>query len=140
MEGSIGIDRATLLRTDWCRWRLTYALRVVCVTAAGEVFGLKWEAAKLDTGLGVVRVAMPGQSGLLSYYSIVRAGARNEVEVSPPPPQIQIVRVRLLNLVIDPARAKKKTTQEGVTGFAHFFEVCVSSTPPPRCGEAGTSL
>jgi hypothetical protein len=75
---------------DWCRWRLTYALRVGCVPAAGEVFGLKWEAAKLDTGLGVVRVAMPGQSGLLSYYSIVRAGARNEVEVSPPQIQIDV--------------------------------------------------
>lgn len=73
--------------------------------AAGEVFGLKWEAAKLDTGLGVVRVGMPGQSGLLSFYSIVRAGARNEVE-------------------------------EGVTGFAHFFEHMMFRGTPRYSGAA----
>jgi len=48
---------------------------------------------RLDNGLEVLVVPMPSD-GLVSYWSIVRTGSRDEVE-------------------------------EGVTGFAHFFEHCM---------------
>ncbi len=56
----------------------------------GGVFPYPVHRAVLDNGLKVIMIPMPSK-GLVSYWSIVRTGSRDEVE-------------------------------EGVTGFAHFFE------------------
>ncbi len=58
--------------------------------APQAVFPYSVQRAKLRNGLQVLMVPMPSD-GLVSYWSIVRTGSRDEVE-------------------------------EGVTGFAHFFE------------------
>lgn len=58
--------------------------------AVADVFPYEVQRETLDNGLTVLMVPMPSE-GLVSYWSIVRTGARDEVE-------------------------------EGVTGFAHFFE------------------
>ena len=55
-----------------------------------SVFPYDVQRAKLDNGLSILLVPMPSE-GLVSYWSVVRTGSRDEVE-------------------------------EGVTGFAHFFE------------------
>ena len=55
-----------------------------------KVFPYEVQRATLDNGLSVLMIPMPSD-GLVSYWSIVRTGSRDEVE-------------------------------EGVTGFAHFFE------------------
>lgn len=56
----------------------------------GGVFPYAVHRAQLDNGLKVLMIPMPSE-GLVSYWSVVRTGSRDEVE-------------------------------EGVTGFAHFFE------------------
>ncbi len=58
--------------------------------ATQAVFPYSVQRAKLRNGLQVLMVPMPSD-GLVSYWSVVRTGSRDEVE-------------------------------EGVTGFAHFFE------------------
>jgi len=62
----------------------------VAAAADGEVFPYPVHRTTLDNGLRALVVPMPS-GGLVSYWSIVRTGSRDEVE-------------------------------EGVTGFAHFFE------------------
>ncbi len=57
---------------------------------AHSVFPYPVQRTTLDNGLKVLLIPMPSE-GLVSYWSIVRTGSRDEVE-------------------------------EGVTGFAHFFE------------------
>lgn len=57
---------------------------------ADKVFPYEVQRATLDNGLHVLMVPMPSD-GLVSYWSVVRTGSRDEVE-------------------------------QGVTGFAHFFE------------------
>jgi zinc protease len=59
-------------------------------TAPARALPYPVHRAKLDNGLTVITVPMPSD-GLVSYWSVVRTGSRDEVE-------------------------------EGVTGFAHFFE------------------
>ncbi|MFT5051184.1 MAG: zinc protease [Chlamydiales bacterium] len=61
--------------------------------AQAGAFPYEVHRERLDNGLEVVVVPMPSD-GLVSYWSIVRTGSRDEVE-------------------------------EGVTGFAHFFEHCM---------------
>jgi len=61
--------------------------------ASSEVFPYAVHRERLPNGLLVLVVPMPSE-GLVSYWSIVRTGSRDEVE-------------------------------EGVTGFAHFFEHCM---------------
>ncbi len=58
--------------------------------APGGVFPYEIQRHTLDNGLKVLLIPMPSE-GLVSYWSVVRTGSRDEVE-------------------------------EGVTGFAHFFE------------------
>jgi zinc protease len=58
--------------------------------AGAGVFPYDVHRATLDNGLRVILIPMPSE-GLVTYWSVVRTGARDEVE-------------------------------EGVTGFAHFFE------------------
>ncbi|MCZ6649545.1 MAG: insulinase family protein, partial [Acidobacteria bacterium] len=62
---------------------------VPSVTAAG-VFPYEVKRHTLDNGLKILLIPMPAD-GLVSYWSVVRTGSRDEVE-------------------------------NGVTGFAHFFE------------------
>lgn len=64
--------------------------QVAPIPPSAPVFPYAVERAKLRNGLQVLMVPMPSD-GLVSYWSIVRTGSRDEVE-------------------------------EGVTGFAHFFE------------------
>jgi zinc protease len=59
-------------------------------TTSADVFPFEIQRETLDNGLTVLMVPMPSE-GLVSYWSVVRTGARDEVE-------------------------------QGVTGFAHFFE------------------
>lgn len=66
------------------------ALSLASRSVAAGVFPYPVQRATLDNGLKVLMVPMPSE-GLVSYWSIVRTGSRDEVE-------------------------------EGVTGFAHFFE------------------
>ena len=58
--------------------------------AASGVFPYQVHRTTLDNGLKVLLIPMPAE-GLVSYWTVVRTGSRDEVE-------------------------------QGVTGFAHFFE------------------
>ena len=62
-------------------------------SVAEGAFPYDVQRKQLDNGLEVLMVPMPSD-GLVSYWSIVRTGSRDEVE-------------------------------DGVTGFAHFFEHCM---------------
>jgi zinc protease len=54
-------------------------LTVLAATASAGVFPFKYEVHVLDNGLKVVLVPLPSQ-GLMSYFSVVRTGSRDEVE------------------------------------------------------------
>ncbi len=55
------------------------AVVMLSATAHGGVFPFPHQTHTLDNGLTVVTIPMPSQ-GLVSYYSIVRTGSRDEVE------------------------------------------------------------
>ena len=59
--------------------RLVGLLLLLAVPARAGVFPYQYEVQTLDNGLKAILVPMPG-SGLVSYYSIVRTGSRDEVE------------------------------------------------------------
>jgi len=68
----------------------TMTIAASAPTTSADVFPFEIQRETLDNGLTVLMVPMPSE-GLVSYWSVVRTGARDEVE-------------------------------QGVTGFAHFFE------------------
>ncbi|MFT3842088.1 MAG: pitrilysin family protein [Myxococcaceae bacterium] len=55
------------------------AALVLAVAPPGEGFPWKFTTSKLPNGFTVTRVPMPS-SGLVAYYTVVRVGARNEIE------------------------------------------------------------
>ncbi|MGH7730597.1 MAG: M16 family metallopeptidase [Candidatus Eiseniibacteriota bacterium] len=59
--------------------RLVGLLLLLAVPGSAGVFPYKYEVQTLDNGLKAILIPMPG-SGLVSYYSVVRTGSRDEVE------------------------------------------------------------
>jgi zinc protease len=59
--------------------RLLGLLLLLAAPASAQVFPYKYDVQTLDNGLKAILVPMPG-SGLVSYYSVVRTGSRDEVE------------------------------------------------------------
>ena len=59
--------------------RFVGLLLLLAAPSWAGVFPYKYEVQTLDNGLKTILIPMPG-SGLVSYYSVVRTGSRDEVE------------------------------------------------------------
>ena len=54
-------------------------LTIAGAAGAGNVFPYAWQQHKLENGLTVIMIPMPG-TGLVAYHTVVRTGSRDEVD------------------------------------------------------------
>lgn len=56
-----------------------FAMSSISLLSADKVFPFDYEVNKLENGLKIITIPMPS-NGIVSYYTLVRTGARDEYE------------------------------------------------------------